>query len=465
MDKRALLRKIPSVNEILNMREVQQWLSLLPRPLAVKAIREVLEELRTGIRSGKCKDVRLEEILRNVEENIKFLSEGSFRPVINATGVVIHTNLGRAPLPVSAVQRIVEIARGYSNLEYSLAEGKRGERYDHIRGLLKELTGAEDAIAVNNNAAAVLLCLSALARGREVVVSRGELVEIGGAFRIPDVMKQSGAVLKEVGTTNKTRLRDYEEAINEETALLLKVHQSNYRIIGFTEEVPVEELVALGRRKNIPVMFDLGSGCFVDLSEYGLQGEPVVGDIIKKGVDIVTFSGDKLLGGPQAGIILGRRELIKEVARHPLTRAVRIDKLTLSALQAVLYLYMDTEKVKEEIPVIRMLLQDKEIIKKRAQRIIRALKGNNKRVFLKLQQDYSQAGGGSLPGISMPTYVVAFRIEGVPVVEIERLLRMGSPAVVARIKEETLIIDPRTVDDSEVALLVKALKEVINRFV
>jgi L-seryl-tRNA(Ser) seleniumtransferase len=465
MDKKTLLRKIPSVNEILNMTEVQQWFSLLPRPLAVKAIREVLEELRTGIRSGKYRDVRLEDILSNVEKNIRFLSEGSFRPVINATGVVIHTNLGRAPLPVSVVQRIVEIARGYSNLEYSLAEGKRGERYDHIRGLLKDLTGAEDAIAVNNNAAAVLLCLSALARGREVVVSRGELVEIGGAFRIPDVMKQSGAVLKEVGTTNKTHLRDYEEAINEETALLLKVHQSNYRIIGFTEEVPIEELVALGRRKNIPVMFDLGSGCFVDLSEYGLQGEPVVRDIIKKGVDIVTFSGDKLLGGPQAGIILGRRELIREVARHPLTRAVRIDKLTLSALQAVLYLYMDTEKVKEEIPVIRMLLQDKEIIKKRAQKIIRALKDNNKRVFLKLQQDYSQAGGGSLPGISMPTYVVAFRIEGIPVVEIEKLLRMGSPAVVARIKEEALIIDPRTVDDSEVALLVKALKEVINRFV
>jgi L-seryl-tRNA(Ser) seleniumtransferase len=465
MDKGLLLRKIPSVNEIINMKEVQQWLSMMPRPLVVKAVRGTLEELRREIRSGKKRDVRLEEILSNVEKNLKLLSERSFKPVINATGVVIHTNLGRAPLPAGAIQNILEISKGYSNLEYDLIEGRRGERYDHIRELLRELTGTEDAIAVNNNAAAVLLCLSALAQGREVIVSRGELVEIGGAFRIPDVMKQSGAILKEVGTTNKTRLKDYENAINEETALLLKVHQSNYRIIGFTEEVPVEELVELGRKREIPVMFDLGSGCFIDLSEYGLQGEPVVSEIVKKGVDIVTFSGDKLLGGPQAGIILGRRELIRKIAHHPLTRAVRIDKLTLAALETVLYLYLDPDRAKEEIPILRMLLQDRERIKKRAQRIIRAFKGHDKRVMLKLQQDYSQAGGGSLPGISMPTYVIAFGIEGVSAVDIEAALRMSSPAVVARIKEDTLIIDPRTVDNSEVPLLIKAIEEVIDRFV
>jgi L-seryl-tRNA(Ser) seleniumtransferase len=356
------------------------------------------------------------------------------------------------------------VTQGYSNLEYNVEEGKRGKRYDHIKGLLRDLTGAEDAVVVNNNAAAVLLSLSALASKREVVISRGELVEIGGSFRIPDVMVQSGALLREVGTTNKTHVRDYEDAINEDTALLLKVHQSNYRIIGFAEDVSIDELVRLGKNSGIPVMFDLGSGCFVDLAPYGIRGEPVVGDVVKRGVDIVTFSGDKLLGGPQAGIIVGRKEILDVIGRHPLARAVRIDKLTLSALETTLFHYTNIEKAKGDVPVLRLLLQDEVTIKRRAQRILRLIKKETDTVLGQIKRDVSQAGGGSLPAINLPTYVVSLRAQDLSTTDFEERLRKGKPPVISRVREDEILLDARTINDSEVNPLVKAIKMAINEF-
>jgi L-seryl-tRNA(Ser) seleniumtransferase len=322
---------------------------------------------------------------------------------------------------------------------------------------LKEITGAEDGFAVNNNAAAVFLCLSALAKGREVIVSRGELVEIGGSFRIPDVMSHSGALLKEVGTTNKTHPYDYENACSEATALILKVHRSNYQIAGFTEEVPIGELVSFGHGRGVPVMYDLGSGCLIPLGQYGIHGEPAVQEIVKNGADLITFSGDKLLGGPQAGIIVGKQELIERVQRHPLARAVRIDKLTLAALEATLMEYVDGEQAKEHIPTLRMLLEDIGIIKARAKKIASLIKREITGAVLQIKEDSSQAGGGSLPAVEFPTCVVAIKPEKISVNEMEERLRRGEPAVIARIQENSLVLDARTISDLEIASLVRAV--------
>jgi L-seryl-tRNA(Ser) seleniumtransferase len=396
--------------------------------------------------------------MAEIEEAITDFVSPKLRPLINATGIIIHTNLGRAPLSERAVQAIAGIGGGYSNLEYNLSEGRRGKRYENIRWIITELTGAEDALVVNNNAGAVLLCLAALSAGREAIVSRGELVEIGGSFRIPDVMVRSGAVLREVGTTNKTHLRDYADAISEETGLLLKVHQSNFRIVGFTEDVSIGKLGTLGRERGIPVMFDLGSGCLFPLDEYGIRGEPLVKDVLEEGADIVTFSGDKLLGGPQAGIIAGRKDLIEEIARHPLTRALRPDKLTLSALEATLIEYLDPEKARENIPVLRMLTEAPESVKKRARKIYRELK---KRLpaglDIRMEEDFSQAGGGSLPEINLATFVVTIKPESPSLSSIEERLRRSSPPVICRIHEDRLILDARTIGEGEI----KALGEVL----
>ncbi|NOY65158.1 MAG: L-seryl-tRNA(Sec) selenium transferase [Nitrospirae bacterium] len=463
-DRSELLRQIPSVDEVLKSPSGQKWLKNHPRLFVLKGIRESIALFREEIKEGKRTEFSSEELYNYIERSINDLSSLSLRPVINATGVVIHTNLGRAPLHQGALENIIRVSEGYSNLEYNLEEGKRGKRYDHIKEILKELTGAEDAIVVNNNAAAVLLCLSALARGKEVVVSRGELVEIGGSFRVPDVMLQSGAILREVGTTNKTHLKDYASAINDNTALFLKVHQSNYRIIGFTEDVPIEKLTELGRLHGIPVMYDLGSGCFADLSVYGIRDEPVVKDIVNKGVDIVTFSGDKLLGGPQAGIILGRKQYIDRISTHPLTRAVRIDKLTLSALEYTLYIYADMDRAVNEIPVLKMLLQDTGIIKKRAERIVRGLKKILPGFTITVEQDRSQAGGGSLPGISLQTYVACLGHPGISASQIEKTLRSADPPVISRIKEDMVLLDARTIRDEELKTLLSVVKSAFQQF-
>ncbi|HYA32184.1 MAG TPA: L-seryl-tRNA(Sec) selenium transferase, partial [Thermodesulfovibrionales bacterium] len=410
------------------------------------------------ILEGTATDVSLESIIPDISVTIERLSTLSLRPVINATGIVIHTNLGRAVLSERIMENVRKVATGYSNLEYDISSGRRGKRYMHIRRLLREITGAEDGFAVNNNAAAVLLCLSTLAQGREVIVSRGELVEIGGSFRIPDVMAHSGALLREVGTTNKTHMRDYAHAVSATTALLLKVHQSNYRITGFTEDVPIEKLVALGHDRGIPVMYDLGSGCLMNLKPYGIHSEPSVQEIVKSDVDLVSFSGDKLLGGPQAGLIVGKREFIERLQKNPLTRAVRIDKLTLAALEATLMEYADEEKIKERIPTMKMLLEEPEKIKARAKKIALLLKRDTKCVSVEIIKDSSQAGGGSLPEVNFPTYTVEIRPEGISVNVLEERLRMGKPALISRIRGDALVLDARTISDREAAVAVKCVR-------
>ena len=462
-NKQRLLAELPSVDEILKSPKGQKWLAAYPRRYVLQAIREIVEHNRQAIIKGETTGVSVEQdVLPEIEIKIERLSAFSLKSVINATGVVIHTNLGRSVLSDRVMDHVRQIACGYSNLEYNIEKGQRGKRYTHVKRLLKELTGAEDSLIVNNNAAAVFVCLTALAKGKEVIVSRGELVEIGGSFRIPDVMSSSGAVLREVGATNKTHVRDYEKAINENTALLLKVHQSNYRMVGFTKAVEIDELAALGRKYNIPVMFDLGSGCLVDLKPYGVHIEPTVQETIKAGADIVTFSGDKLLGGPQGGVMVGKAQLIEKIGQNPLMRALRIDKLTLAAFEATLMSYLDEDKAKEEVPTLNMLLQALDEIKERAKKISQALKrklgaSHEKIALINVIEDSSQSGGGALPEIEFKTYVIAIKPSGLSVNKLEERLRHNKPLVIARIKEEAVIIDARTVRDSEVEALVKGI--------
>lgn len=457
-----LLSMLPSVDEVLKSDHGKEWLERYPRRYVLKAVREVIDIRRREILEGAIKETSIKEMLPDIKLMIERLSSMSLRPVINATGVVIHTNLGRSVLSEKVMKNIMRIATSYSNLEYDLKEGRRGKRYSHIKRLLKEVTEAEDGIVVNNNAAAVFLCLNEMAKGKEVIVSRGELIEIGGSFRIPDVMLSSGAILREVGTTNKTHLYDYERAINENTALILKVHQSNYRIKGFTEDVAIEDLVDLGRKKGIPVMYDLGSGCLIDLKPYGIHSEPSVKEIIKKGADLVTFSGDKLLGGPQAGIIVGKGNLIERIQKNPLTRAVRIDKLTLAALEMTLFDYLDEEKAKTNIPTLRMLLEDPLKIKERAKRINNSLKRSIKKADIELIQDISRAGGGSLPEVDFPTHVVSIKPHSISERMLEERLRLGNPPVIVRVKEDRIIIDARTVESKEIPVLIDALEAALT---
>lgn len=456
--RQRLLASLPSVDEILKSMKGMEWMQLYPKRHVLQAVREAIEGSRQAILSDKLAEVFLEDMLVDIGQRISRLSAYSLRPVINATGVVIHTNLGRSVLSEKILDNAKQIACGYSNLEYDIEKGKRGKRYSHIQRLLNDITGAEDSLIVNNNAAAVFVCLAALAKGKEVIVSRGELVEIGGSFRIPDVMSSSNAILKEVGTTNKTHVHDYEKAINENTALLLKVHQSNYRMVGFTKSVEIEEMAALGRKHNVPVMFDLGSGCLVDLKPYGVHIEPTVQSIVKAGCDIVTFSGDKLLGGPQGGVIVGKAKLIEKIAGNPLMRAVRIDKLTLAAFEAVLMLYADEEKARQEIPTLQMLLQDVSIIKDRAVRLAAGLKNETPDTTeIRVIEDSSQSGGGALPEIEFQTFVVAIRPSAISVNALEERLRLNNPPIIARIKDDSLVLDARTVRDNEIDIIVKAV--------
>lgn len=462
--KQRLLSEIPSVDELLKNPYGEKWLKSYPRKIVLRAIREVLEIKRKKILNGLSKELSINAIPPDIERMIRDLVAYKLKPLINATGVVIHTNLGRAILSDKALENIRHVAGGYSNLEYELSHGKRGKRYSHIKNILKELSGADDAIVVNNNAAAVLLCLNTFAKDREVIVSRGELVEIGGSFRIPEIMKSSGTILREVGTTNKTHFSDYENAVSGNTALLLKVHQSNYKLIGFTEDVSIKELVKLGRTYKIPAMTDLGSGCMIDLEKYGIYGEPTVQNVIKAGADIVTFSGDKLLGGPQAGIILGRRKLIQKVQENPFLRAVRIDKLTLASLETTFMQYLDEEKATKEIPTLRMLIQSLDRIRRRAKKIFISLKkGASNQAAIEVIADKSRAGGGSLPETDFPTFVVSIKPSEISVNALEKKLRECNPPVIARIREDALLIDARTVQDKEVKALIKCITSAFSR--
>jgi L-seryl-tRNA(Ser) seleniumtransferase len=463
MTKRELLSSLPSVDEIVKSKEGVQWQLKYPRVHVIRAIREIIQRQRETILEGKYELAASSDLLPEIERRIEKLSGFSLRPVINATGVVIHTNLGRSVLPEEIMQRVARIASGYSNLEYDIDKGERGKRYAHVQDLLREITGAEDGIIVNNNAAAVLVCLTALAKGREVIVSRGELVEIGGSFRIPDVMASSGAILKEVGTTNKTHAYDYEKAITDNTGLMLKVHQSNFRMIGFTETLSIEDMVALGSKYSVPVMFDLGSGCLLDLKPYGIHSEPTVQEILKAGTDIVTFSGDKLLGGPQAGVIVGKRELIELITKNPLMRAVRVDKMTLAAFEATLRYYLDEGVAKEKIPTVSVLLQNAEKIRVRAKKIARMLQvalGEDGRQVagVNVLEDVSQSGGGALAEVPFRTFTVSIVPFAISTNDLESRLRLGNPHVIARIKDAALVLDARTVKNEEIGPLVQAIK-------
>jgi L-seryl-tRNA(Ser) seleniumtransferase len=399
----------------------------------------------------------LQELGQALEQAVRY----SLVPVINATGVIIHTNLGRSPLAVSAQEQILAAAAHYTNLEYHLAQGERGSRQDHLEGLLKELTGVEAALVVNNNAAAVLLALQTLAAGREVIISRGQLVEIGGSFRMPEIMAVSGALLKEVGTTNKTYLHDYERAITSNTAVLLRVHPSNFRILGFTREVPLADLVALGRRYGVVVMEDLGSGCLLDLSRYGLEKEPTVQETLAAGADLVLFSGDKLLGAPQAGIILGTRELVSRLRSHPLTRALRPDKLTIAGLEATLRLYLDESQAVAHLPTLFMLTRPLQEVERQARSLARTIKKRWPGQFqVAVQASEARVGGGALPQMPIPSRALALALPPLPPHQLEARLRAAQPPIIARLEHQHLLLDVRTILPQDQANLLAALGEV-----
>jgi L-seryl-tRNA(Ser) seleniumtransferase len=465
--RQQLLRKIPSVEELLSKTEITELLRVHPRSVVLEAIRRGLKTLREEIlakEESSSLDERLfslDRLLPLFQQQISLQVRPRLRRVINATGVVIHTNLGRSPLHPSAVQHIIDVSATYSNLEFDLELGERGSRYAHVEEILCKLSGAESAMVVNNNAGAVMLVLNTMAEGREVIVSRGELVEIGGAFRIPDVMRRSGALLKEVGTTNRTHPRDYQDAIGSQTALLLKVHSSNFRMLGFTSDVSLPELVELARQHDLPVMNDLGSGCLIDLTPYGLEKEPTVKEAIQTGVDVITFSGDKLLGGPQAGIIVGKKTSLDLIKANPLTRALRIDKLTLAALESTLLLYLDEKRAVEELPTLRMLTYDRPSLRKRGTRLLRRLRGLlGDGASLVLKEDISRVGGGAYPAQELPTIVLAIKPLHAAVNDLEQRLRKGDPPVICRISNDELVFDLRTIFDDEIPLLVSAIEGV-----
>ncbi len=469
-ERQERLRRLPAVDRLLETARGNPDFADVPPAVLTRAAREVIDAERRRLLRPEVSGEELPASAlwpQRLREAVGRLMRPNLRRVVNATGVVIHTNLGRSLLAEAALARVQEAALHYSNLEYDLEGGKRGSRYTAVRDLLCEITGAEDALVVNNNAGAVLISLETLARGREVVVSRGDLVEIGGSFRIPEVMAKSGARLREVGTTNRTHRRDYESALGAETALLLKVHWSNYSIVGFTAQVPLADLVALGRRHGLPVMEDLGSGTFIDFSRYGLLKEPTVQESVAAGADIVTFSGDKLLGGPQAGIIVGRRELIEAIRRNPLNRALRIDKLTLAALEGTLRLYRDEAEAVRRIPTLRLLTEREETLLPRAEALRERLAAlGDPRLTVEIRRLSSKAGGGSLPLLDLPSPCLGLRVQGLPAHRFESALRRSEPPIIARIEEEAVIFDLRTVppEDEEgiVAGVARILREVAS---
>ncbi len=459
LDPRTLLRQIPAVGTMLDDPASSELLADYPRSRVIAALQEVLEDLRRHIRAGDPVVPEAERIRQDARARLMRDSWPHLVRVVNATGVVLNTNLGRAPLPEQALLRALEIGTSYSNLELDLATGRRGQRKSHLEPLLARLCGAEAAIAVNNNAAAVLLVVDTLARGQEVVVSRGELVEIGGSFRIPDVITASGARLEEVGTTNKTRPDDFERAIGDRTGLLLKCHRSNFKLVGFTAEVGAADLAAIAHRHGLPAVLDLGSGTLVDLALHGLPHEPTVPEAIRSGVDLVTFSGDKLLGGPQAGIIVGKRALIDRLEANPILRALRLDKTVIAMLEATLRLYLDPEGVFSSVPALAMLAATPASLGPRAQ----ALAGRLRALGLDAVAAgaTSAPGGGSLPGVELDTWVVRIGA-GVSVQLLADRLRTAATPIVGRLSEGALLLDVRTLLDGDDDRIVAAFREVLE---
>jgi len=462
--QQELFRLLPSVDELLRSDELQALLVRQGRAAAIEAARALLDRLRARIATGEMTEERVAMAIgdapREIVEQLQASMAYSLRPVINATGVILHTNLGRAPVSRAALQRVAEIAQSYCNLELDLATGERGKRDGHVDRLFARVfgdIGREVAtIVVNNNAAAVLLALNALAEGGEVIVSRGELVEIGGSFRIPDVMAKSGAVLREVGTTNRTRIADYEQAINDRTKLLLRVHRSNFAITGFTEQPSLKELAALGRKHNIPVMEDLGSGDIFDLRSVGVHGEPTIAASLRAGVDVVTFSGDKLLGGPQAGLISGRGELVGKIRGNPLFRALRVDKMFYAALEATLLAYLREDY--DSIPALRMLRLSEEAIDERAEHLMRKLHISNPRLEVEVVESRSVTGGGSAPGSTLPTRALAVSSRDISADAIAQRLRGWDTPIIARVEDGRVLLDLRTVEPEQDAVLLAAVE-------
>jgi L-seryl-tRNA(Ser) seleniumtransferase len=463
MDTQRLLRSLPKTDEMLRREDLAALQEVFPRGVVVDAVRAAIESTRADVLAGKRVEFDVDGISAEAIRLTERRMRPSLRPLINATGIVVHTNLGRSRLAGDALRAVEEIAGNYSTLEYDVETGERGSRHDHVEQLICDLTGAEAAMAVNNNAAAVLLVISALAARKEAIVSRGQQVEIGGSFRIPDVMRQSGAKMIEVGATNKTHLSDYAAAITPKTGLLLKVHSSNFRVVGFTEEVSLPELVALGTERGIPVYEDQGSGVLIDLAPYGLPDEPTVRSSIEAGVDVVSVSGDKLLGGPQAGIIAGKRDVIARLKKHPLARALRLDKMTLAALEATLRLYLDPERALLEIPTLWMLTRTPEDVAACARELAVSIAGVTAGAFeIATAADVSRAGGGALPLADIPTTVVTLMPRTMSANDLESRLRLACPAIIARIRDGRVVIDPRTLAPHEEGLVVHRLAEIAS---
>jgi L-seryl-tRNA(Ser) seleniumtransferase len=465
--KRAtLLRRLPQVDELLRHPQLAPAVAPLPRSLAAAVVRQVLAEQRRIISTTATEALpdRLDEaaLLHHLQEALLAAAQPSLRRVVNATGVVIHTNLGRSPLGEACLSQLLEVAGRYNTLEYDLARGTRGSRQDHLEGLVQELTGAEGVLVVNNNAAGVLLALNTLARGKEVIISRGQLVEIGGSFRMPEIMAASGAILREVGTTNKTYLQDYEEAITSETAILLKVHPSNFRITGFTHEVPLTDMVALGRRFGLKIIEDLGSGCLVDLSKYGLEKEPTVQETLKAGADLVLFSGDKLLAGPQGGLILGSRDVVGALRKNPLNRALRPDKMTLAALEATLRLYLEEPRALAEIPTLRMLTRPVAELDRQARLLARRLRRRfGARLKVEVVSSEARAGGGSLPQAPLPSRALALTVPPLAPQDLEARLHQAGTPIIGRVEHGVVLLDLRTLLPGDQEAIMAALAEVL----
>jgi len=465
--KQALLRRLPGVDALLEVVYAKTLFPDIPKNIITKAVRDVINRYRNEILAApeQFNESALSEapLLAQVKEAVESAMRLNLDRLINATGVVVHTNLGRSMLSREALAHMQSVAGRYSNLEFDLAAGKRGSRYSLVEDLICEISGAESAMVVNNNAAAVLLSLDTVARHKEVIVSRGELVEIGGSFRIPDVMAKSGATLKEIGTTNRTHLSDYQKAISEDTGLLLKVHTSNFQIVGFTRAASLAELVELGERHHLPVMEDLGSGTFIDFSKYGLMKEPTVQESVAAGVDIVTFSGDKLLGGPQAGIIVGKTPIIDQIKQNPLTRALRIDKLTLAALESTLRAYRDESQAVKNIPTLQMLSASNQEIEEKAGKLKSMIEtASGSRIRPEIVSASSRAGGGSLPLLELPSKCVAVRSKALTAESLGTRLRHYKPPVIARIVDDQLLMDMRTVQSDELEIIATAITEIIN---
>ena len=454
-----IFRNIPSVNELLESPQLKKIVERVNHQVVADGVRTFIDDLKETI-SAATDEIEIpspNEMADKIADWLHIEQREYLRPVINGTGIILHTGLGRAPLATSAIEATTAIASGYASVEVNLADGQRGQRVKAVESLLCELTGAEAAVVVNNNAAATMIALATVATGKEVIVSRGQLIEIGGSYRLPDVMECSGCKLKEVGTTNKTHAADYSSAINEETGAILKVHPSNFEVVGFTKTVSTKELVKIAHANDLPMIDDVGSGALIDFAKFGLSDEPVVGDSIKDGADIVLFSGDKLIGGPQCGIIIGKRKYIDQVLKNSLMRAMRVDKMTLAALAATLRLYRNAETVDQEVPILRMLSMPEANLKLRAQKVVDQIQSQSWLESSEVVESQSMLGGGSLPTQKIPTWCVALKPSERSVNRIASRLRSSDPAVIGRVQKDTLFIDMRTVFPDQDMILVELL--------